>query len=168
MTGLRRNWSGCMRKDFCARTSCNPYTSSRPQRRRWGILKLMAMDVLIVGSGAREHALAWKLKQSPRVGKLYVAPGNGGTGILAENVSIGVLEFEKLAAFAKEKKIGLTIPGPDDAFVGGIVDVFKSHGLRVWGPTKEAAQIEGSKAFAKQLMHDAKIPTADFEVFSNP
>ncbi|MBI5457756.1 phosphoribosylamine--glycine ligase [Candidatus Kaiserbacteria bacterium] len=124
------------------------------------------MDVLIVGSGAREHALAWKIAQSPRVGKLYVAPGNGGTAALAENVPIGVMEFEKLAAFAKEKKIGLTIPGPDDAFVGGIVDVFKAHKLRVWGPTKEAAQIEGSKAFSKQLMDESKIPTAKFAVFT--
>lgn len=126
----------------------------------------MAIDVLIVGSGAREHALAWKIAQSPRVGKLYVAPGNGGTAALAENVPIGVMEFEKLAAFAKEKKIGLTIPGPDDAFVGGIVDVFKAHKLRVWGPTKEAAQIEGSKAFSKQLMDESKIPTAKFAVFT--
>lgn len=126
------------------------------------------VDVLVVGSGAREHALLWKLKQSPRVGKLYVAPGNGGTSALAENVPIGVMEFEKLTRFAKEKKIGLTVPGPDDAFVGGIVDAFRSHGLRVWGPTKEAAQIEGSKAFAKQLMHEEKIPTADFGVFNNP
>lgn len=128
----------------------------------------MAIDVLVVGSGAREHALLWKLRQSPRVGKLYVAPGNGGTALLAENVPIGVMEFEKLAKFAQEKRIGLTVPGPDDAFVGGIVDVFKSHRLRVWGPSKEAAQIEGSKAFAKQLMHEANIPTAEFGVFSNP
>src|SRR3989338_7306008 len=127
----------------------------------------MAVDVLIVGSGGREHALAWKLKQSPRVGKLYVAPGNGGTALLAENVPIGVMEFEKLAAFAKEKKIGLTIPGPDDAFVGGIVNIFQAHGLHVWGPTKDAAQIEGSKSFAKQLMREAKIPTAEFSVFSD-
>ncbi len=125
------------------------------------------MDVLVIGSGAREHALVWKLKASPRVGKVYVAPGNGGTALIAENVAIGVMEFEALVKFAKEKKIGFTIPGPDDAFVGGIVDVFQSHGLRVWGPTKDAAQVEGSKAFAKQLMHDGKIPTAEFQVFSN-
>lgn len=127
----------------------------------------MAIDVLVVGSGAREHALLWKLKQSSRIGKLYVAPGNGGTGAVAENVPIGVMEFEKLAAFAKEKKIGLTIPGPDDAFVGGIVDVFRSKGLRVWGPTKDAAQIEGSKAFAKTLMQEGNIPTAKFAVFTS-
>ncbi len=126
------------------------------------------MDILVVGSGAREHALLWKLKQSPRVGKLYAAPGNGGTNLLAENVPIAVMEFEKLAAFAKEKGIGLTVPGPDDAFVGGIVDVFQAHGLRVWGPSKEAAQVEGSKAFSKQLMQDAQIPTAKFQVFTDP
>src|SRR3989344_5041099 len=127
----------------------------------------MAVDVLVVGSGGREHALAWKIAQSPRLGKLYVAPGNGGTRLVGENVPIGIIEFEKLADFAAEKKIGLTVVGPDDAFVGGIVDFFQSRGLRIWGPTKTAAQIEGSKAFAKQLMREAGIPTADFAVFTN-
>ncbi len=127
----------------------------------------MNVDVLLVGGGGREHALAWKLKQSPRIGKLYIAPGNGGTQNLGENVPIGVMEFEKLADFATEKKVHLTIVGPDDPFVGGIVDVFKQRGLRVWGPSKAAAQIEGSKAFSKQLMRDAGIPTADFSVFTN-
>ncbi len=128
----------------------------------------MAIDVLVVGSGAREHALVWKLKQSPRVGKIYVAPGNGGTWQIAENVPIGVMEFEKLADFAKEKGIGITIPGPDDAFVGGIVDFFTARGLRIWGPMKDAAQVEGSKAFAKALMQEGDIPTARFRVFTNP
>lgn len=127
----------------------------------------MSLDVLLVGSGGREHALAWKLKQSPRIGKLYIAPGNGGTRDVGENVPIGILEFEKLADFAKEKDIALTVVGPDDAFVGGIVDVFVARGLRIWGPSKAAAQIEGSKAFSKQLMRDAGIPTADFAVFTN-
>ncbi len=127
----------------------------------------MAIDTLVIGSGAREHALLWKLKQSPRVGKLYVAPGNGGTALIAENVPIGVMEFDKLVKFAQEKRIGLVVPGPDDAFVGGIVDVFQAHGLRVWGPSREAAQIEGSKAFSKQLMQDAKIPTAEFKIFTD-
>lgn len=126
----------------------------------------MALDVLIVGSGGREHALAWKLKQSPRIGKLYIAPGNGGTGLLGENVEIGVMEFEKLADFVQKKNITFTIPAPDDAFAGGIVDAFKARGLRIWGPTKAAAEIEGSKAFAKQLMTDAKIPTAEFRTFN--
>lgn len=125
------------------------------------------MDVLIVGGGGREHALAWKLKQSARMGKLYIAPGNGGTRVLGENVPIGAMEFEKLADFAAEKRIGLTVVGPDDAFVGGIVDVFKARGLRIWGPSKAAAQIEGSKAFSKLLMREAGIPTAQFEVFSD-
>ena len=124
----------------------------------------MATDVLIVGGGGREHALAWKLKQSPRIGKLYIAPGNGGTLSLGENVPIEAMNFDGLAKFAKEKNIGLTVVGPDDPLVGGIVDVFKSHNLRVWGPTKAAAQIEGSKAFSKQLMRDGGIPTADFKV----
>ena len=127
----------------------------------------MAVDVLVVGSGGREHALAWKLAQSPRLGKLHVAPGNGGTRLVGENVPIGIMEFAKLADFAAEKKVGLTVVGPDDAFVGGIVDFFQARGLRIWGPTKAAAQIEGSKAFAKQLMRGAGIPTADFAVFTD-
>jgi phosphoribosylamine--glycine ligase len=130
-------------------------------------LKGMAVDILVIGGGGREHALAWKLKQSPRIGKLYIAPGNGGTRLLGENVPIGVMEFERLADFAEQKKIHLTVVGPDDPLVGGIVDVFKNRGLRVWGPSKAAAQIEGSKAFSKQLMRDAGIPTADFAVFTN-
>src|SRR4051812_3784762 len=122
------------------------------------------MDVLIVGGGAREHALAWKIAQSPRVGKLYIAPGNGGTEKIGENVPIEVTDFEKMARFASEKKIGLTVVGPDLPLALGIVDYFKARGLRIWGPTKAAAKIESSKAFAKQLMHDANIPTAEFDV----
>src|SRR3989338_10847276 len=124
------------------------------RKRECGILKDMAIDVLLVGSGGREHALAWKLKQSPRLGKVYIAPGNGGTRIVGENVPIGVMEFEKLAAFAEEKKIGLTICSVDDPLAGGIVDLFKSRGLRIWGPSKAAAQIESSKAFSKQLISE--------------
>src|SRR3989344_1334155 len=127
----------------------------------------MAVDVLLVGNGGREHALAWKLKQSPRIEKLYIAPGNGGTRLVGENVPIGVMEFEKLAAFAEEKKISLTVCSMDDPLVGGIADFFKSRGLRIWGPSKAAAQIEGSKAFAKNLMHEARIPTAEFRVFTD-
>ena len=122
------------------------------------------VDVLLVGSGGREHALAWKLKQSSRLGKLYIAPGNGGTRSLGENVPLEVMNFEGLAKFAEEKKVGLTVIGPDDPLVGGIVDVFQARNLRVWGPSKSAAQIEGSKAFSKQLMRDGGIPTADFKV----
>ncbi len=125
------------------------------------------IDVLLIGGGGREHALTWKLCQSTRLGKLYIAPGNGGTRMVGENVPIGVMEFEKLAQFAEEKKIGLTVCSMDDPLVGGVVDFFQQRGLRIWGPTKAAAQIEGSKAFAKQLMRDAGIPTADFAVFTN-
>ena len=127
----------------------------------------MAVDVLLIGGGGREHALAWKLKQSPRLGKLYIAPGNGGMRLVGENVPIEAMEFEKLAAFAEEKKVGLTVCSTDDPLVSGIVDFFQARGLRIWGPTKAAAQIEGSKAFSKQLMREAGIPTADFAVFTN-
>jgi len=123
------------------------------------------MNILIIGSGGREHALAWKLKQSPRVEKLYIAPGNSGTALCGENVAIGVMEFDKLIAFAKENKIDFTVIGPDDPLAAGIVDAFQTKGLRVWGPSRAAAQIEASKAFAKELMREAGIPTARFNVF---
>ena len=126
----------------------------------------MAENVLVIGTYPREHAIAWKLKQSPRVGKVYVAPGNGGTENVAETVPIGVMEFEKLAAFALEKKISLTVVGPENPLGEGIVDYFQAKGLRIWGPTKAAAQIESSKAFSKQLMADANIPTAEFKIFT--
>lgn len=123
-------------------------------------------NVLVVGGGSREHALAWKLRQSPQVGKIYIAPGNGGTDAVAESVPIGVLEFNKLAVFAKEKNVGLTVVGPDDPLAMGIVDVFKEKGLRVFGPIQAAARLEASKAFAKELMREANIPTAEFQVFT--
>jgi len=126
----------------------------------------MATDVLIVGSGGREHALAWKLKQSPRIGKLYIAPGNGGTNALGENVAIEATDIENLARFAEKKNIALTVVGPDDPLALGIVDFFRGRKLRVFGPTKAAAQIEASKAFSKKLMEGAKIPTAQFKIFS--
>lgn len=124
------------------------------------------VDVLVVGAYSREHAIAWKLRQSSRVRKIYNAPGNGGTGEVAENVPIGVMEFEKLATFAEEKKIGLTVAGSDDPIVGGIGDVFRARGLRIWSPSKAAAQLEGSKAFAKQIMKEANVPTAEFQAFT--
>ncbi len=127
----------------------------------------MALDVLIVGSGGREHSLAWKVAQSPRLGKLYIAPGNGGTRVFGENVSIPVNAIERLAQFAQERSIDLTIVGPDDPLALGIVDVFKARGLRIFGPSKRAAQIEASKAFAKQLMHESGVPTADFAIFAD-
>lgn len=125
------------------------------------------MKILIVGSGSREHALAWKLKQSPKIEKIYIAPGNGGTLEVGENVDIGVMEFDKLASFAQEKGIDLTMIGPDDPLGGGIVDVFQARGLKIYGPTKAAAQIESSKAFSKALMKEAGIPTAAFETFTD-
>jgi len=124
----------------------------------------MAVDVLVVGSGSREHALCWKLRQSPKVGKLYIAPGNGGTDDVAETVPIGVFEFDKLTLLAKEKNIGLTIIGPEDPLALGIVDAFQKKGLRVFGPTQAAARLEGSKAYSKDLMHEAGVPTAEFKV----
>lgn len=126
----------------------------------------MAVDVLVVGAYPREHAIAWKLKQSPRVGKIYIAPGNGGTDNVGQTVPIGVMEFEKLADFAVEKKIGFTVAGSDDPIVGGIGDVFRARGLKIWSPSKVAAQLEGSKAFAKEVMREAGVPTAEFKVFT--
>ena len=126
------------------------------------------MDILIVGSGGREHAIAWSVKKSPKAGKIYCAPGNAGISELAECVPIGAMEFEKLADFAAEKKIDLTIIGMDDPLVGGIVDVFESRGLKVFGPRKNAAILEGSKAFSKDLMKKYNIPTAAYETFDDP
>ena len=126
------------------------------------------MDILIVGSGGREHAIAWKIAQSPRAGKIYCAPGNAGIAEIAECVNIGAMEFDKLVAFAKEKKIDLTIVGMDDPLVGGIVDAFEAEGLRVFGPRKNAAILEGSKAFSKDLMKKYQIPTAAYETFQDP
>ena len=107
------------------------------------------MKVLIVGSGGREHVIAWKAAQSARVDKIYCAPGNAGISEVAECVPIGAMEFDRLADFAEEKKIDLTVIGMDDPLVGGIVDVFEARGLRVFGPRKNAAILEGSKAFSK-------------------
>ena len=125
------------------------------------------MKVLIVGSGGREHAIAWSVSQSKRVDKIYCAPGNGGIAEIAECVNITAMEFDKLAAFAKENEIDLTIIGMDDPLVGGIVDVFEAQGLRVFGPRKNAAIIEGSKAFSKDLMKKYNIPTAGYENFDS-
>ena len=126
------------------------------------------MKVLIVGSGGREHAIAWKVAQSPKVEKIYCAPGNAGIGEIAECVPIGAMEFDKLVAFAKEKKIDLTVIGMDDPLVGGVVDAFEAEGLRVFGPRKNAAILECSKAFSKDLMKKYHIPTAAYENFNNP
>lgn len=126
------------------------------------------MKILIVGSGGREHAIAWKVAKSSKAEKIYCAPGNGGIEEYAECVPIGAMEFEKLAAFAEEKKVDLTVVGMDDPLVGGIVDVFEEKGLRIFGPRKNAAILEGSKAFSKDLMKKYGIPTAAYENFDNP
>ena len=126
------------------------------------------MKVLIVGSGGREHAIAWSVAKSPKVDKIFCAPGNAGIAEFAECVNIGAMEFDKLVAFAKENAIDLTIIGMDDPLVGGVVDAFESEGLRVFGPRKNAAIIEGSKAFSKDLMKKYNIPTAAYENFTDP
>lgn len=126
------------------------------------------MKVLIVGGGGREHAIAWKVAQSKRVDKIYCAPGNAGIAKVAECVEIGPMEFQKLADFAQERQIDLTVVGMDDPLVGGIVDVFEQRGLRVFGPRKNAAILEGSKAFSKDLMKKYNIPTAGYETFDDP
>ena len=125
------------------------------------------MKVLIVGSGGREHAIAASVAKSSKVDKIYCAPGNAGIAELAECVDIGAMELEKLADFAQEKAIDLTIIGMDDTLVAGVVDVFEERGLRVFGPRKNAAILEGSKAFSKDLMKKYNIPTAAYETFTS-
>lgn len=126
------------------------------------------MNVLIVGSGGREHAIAASIIKNKRVSRLYCAPGNGGIGQLAECVPIGAMEFEKLVDFAKEKEIDLVIVGMDDPLVGGLVDCLEEAGIPAFGPRKNAAILEGSKAFSKELMKKYHIPTAAYEIFDDP
>ncbi len=125
------------------------------------------MKILIVGSGGREHAIAASVAKSPKVSKIYCAPGNAGIGLIAECVPIGAMEFDKITAFAKEKEIDLTIVGMDDPLVGGLVDELEKEGLRAFGPRKNAAILEGSKAFSKDLMKKYHIPTAAYETFDS-
>ncbi|MBL0225944.1 MAG: phosphoribosylamine--glycine ligase [Geobacteraceae bacterium] len=125
------------------------------------------MKVLVVGGGGREHALTWKIAQSPLVTKLYCAPGNPGTAALAENLPIAVDQLDKLLAFAFENRIDLTVVGPEQPLSLGIVDLFESHGLKVFGPSQKAAFIEGSKAFSKDLMQKYGVPTAAYGVFTD-
>ncbi len=125
------------------------------------------MEILIVGSGGREHALGWKIKQSPLVSKIYFTPGNPGTRIIGENVAIEPTDIKGLLNFAKSKKIDLTVVGPETPLVMGVADVFKKEKLKIFGPSKLASQIEGSKIFAKQLMKKYKIPTAEYFTFNN-
>ncbi len=125
-------------------------------------------DVLVVGGGGREHALVWKLAQSPRVGKIYCAPGNAGIGELAECVPLAADDVKGLTRFALERKIGLTVVGPELPLTLGIVDEFELNGLKIFGPTSAAAQLEASKAFAKELLRQNNVPTAYFGVFTDP
>ena len=125
------------------------------------------MKVLIVGSGGRCHALAWKIKQSPLLKELFVAPGNAGMKDIATLVPIDVLDNEALLKFAIDNQIDLTIVGPEASLMNGICDLFKENGLKIFGPTKDAALIEGSKEFAKDIMKKYQIPTAKYESFDD-
>src|SRR5204863_6593886 len=118
--------------------------------------------------GGREHALLWKLAQAPRVERVYCAPGNAGTALDGVNVPIEVNDFDGMIRFAKRENIGLTVVGPEDPLAAGIVDAFQKEGLRIFGPTRQAAQVEASKVFAKELMHNADVPTAEYRVFDHP
>ncbi len=123
------------------------------------------MKVLVVGNGGREHAIAWKIAQSPRADRVFVAPGNAGTAIDAENVEIAADDIPGLIKFAKQNEIGLTVVGPEIPLCNGIVDAFGDAGLRIFGPSKGAAQLEGSKVFCKNVLRSADVPTADFHEF---
>ncbi|GIO33636.1 MULTISPECIES: phosphoribosylamine--glycine ligase [Paenibacillus] len=125
------------------------------------------MDILVIGGGGREHAIVWALRKSPKAGTIYCAPGNAGIGQIAECVPIAVHEFDKLTAFANDKNIGLVVVGPDDPLADGIVDAFEAKNIPVFGPRKNAAEIEGSKTFMKDLLHKYGIPTAAYEKFDN-
>src|SRR3972149_5687703 len=125
------------------------------------------MNVLIIGNGGREHALTWKIIQSPRAERVFVAPGNAGTDVDGENVPIGPADFPKLMKFAKENNVGLTVVGPEAPLTEGIVDVFEEAGLRIFGPRKNAAELEGSKVFCKDLLRSANVPTAEYQTFTN-
>src|SRR6266487_1582715 len=126
----------------------------------------LLMKILVIGSGGREHALAWKLRQSPYAERIFCAPGNAGTAEIGENVAIPTCDLEALVRFAKENRVDLTVVGPDDPLAAGIVDLFAAEKLRAFGPTKSAARIEASKIFAKELMRAQKIPTAEASIFS--
>jgi len=126
------------------------------------------MKVLVVGGGGREHALAWKLAQSPKVQQVYVSPGNGGTARDKLLVNVPISDVVQLREWAQENQIGLTVVGPEAPLAAGVVDEFRTHGLRIFGPTKAAAQLESSKAFSKAFMQRHAIPTAEFETFTDP
>jgi phosphoribosylamine---glycine ligase len=125
------------------------------------------MKILVIGSGGREHALVWKISQSPKIDKIYCAPGSAGIGESAKLVTISPEQIEKLAEFAEKEKVDLTVVGPELPLTLGITDLFESRGLRIFGPNKEAAQLEGSKAFAKEILQESNIPTASFGTFTD-
>ncbi len=125
------------------------------------------MKILIVGNGGREHALAWKLSQSPRADRIFVAPGNAGTAVDVENVAIPVTDTAGLVKFAKSNEVQLTVVGPEAPLAAGLVDAMTSEGLRVFGPNQAAAELEASKVFCKNLLRQADVPTADYQVFRN-
>src|SRR5260370_40267887 len=124
------------------------------------------MKILVIGGGAREHALVWKLKQSPGIDRIVCAPGNAGTATMAENVAISATDLPQLRAFSKQNDVDLTVVGPDDPLAMGIVDLFMADKMRIFGPTKSAARLESSKIFAKEMMRAQKVPTAQASTFS--
>ena len=126
------------------------------------------MRLLVIGGGGREHALAWKLAQSPKVQKIFVAPGNGGTALDGRLENVNITDIHALRAWALDNKISLTVVGPEGPLAAGVVDEFRKHGLRVFGPTQAAAQLESSIAFSKAFMKRHGIPTAEYETFSDP
>src|SRR3989440_6037486 len=166
LSGTRRNWN-CR---FCPLNRGQKSSASlwlaKSQRNR-EVALLSAMKILVIGSGGREHALAWKLRQSPQAERIFCALGNAGTSEIAENVAIPPTDLKGLARFAKQNRVGLTVVGPDDPLAAGIVDLFAAEKLRAFGPTKSAARIEASKVFAKELMRAQKIPTAEANTFSD-
>ena len=125
------------------------------------------MNVLVIGSGGREHALCWKIAQSPKVDKVYAAPGNAGTAVDATNIPIKETDFDALIQFAKQNNIGLTVVGPEVPLTLGIVDAFEKEGLRIFGPNAQAAQMEGSKTFCKKILQAGQVPTASYTEFTN-
>lgn len=126
------------------------------------------MKILVIGGGGREHALAWKLSQSPKTSKVYVAPGNGGTALSPKYENVPISDVTALREWAQAQKIALTVVGPEAPLAAGVVDEFRTHGLRIFGPTQAAAQLESSKAFSKAFMKRHGIPTAEYETFTDP
>ena len=126
------------------------------------------MKVLVIGGGGREHAMAWKLSQSPKVTKVYVAPGNGGTALNAKLENVAISDVRELRTWVQAEKIVLTVVGPEAPLAAGVVDEFRAHGMRIFGPTKAAAQLESSKAFSKAFMRRHGIPTAEYDTFTDP